>query len=98
MIRVQFQALSRNILLSRSSPTAMGPPIILFNSKEVASAWIKRPGSEFCHASSFSADVKNEWSCNSNPPYVFMTRVGVALSFTACGVFSRFLKKNPTFF
>ena len=40
---------------------------------------------------------KNEWNCNYNPPYAFMACVGIASSFIASGVFSRFLKKNPTF-
>ena len=59
--------------------------------------WVKGPGSEFYHSSSFSADVKNERSCNSNPPHAFMAFIGVASSFTASGIFSRFLKKNLTF-
>jgi hypothetical protein len=59
--------------------------------------WVKGPGSEVCHSSSFSADVKKEWICNSNPPHAFMACIGVASSFIASGIFNRFLKKNPTF-
>jgi len=55
--------------------------------------WVKGPGSGVCHSSSFSAYVKNEWSCNSNSLHAFMACIGVASSFTASGIFIRFLKK-----
>ena len=34
---------------------------------------VKRPGCEANHSSPASADVKNEWSYNSMPPYSFTT-------------------------
>jgi hypothetical protein len=34
--------------------------------------WVKRPGREADHSSPSTAEVKNPWSYNSPPPYVFM--------------------------
>jgi hypothetical protein len=39
---------------------------------EVLFRGVKRPGLEADHSSPSSAEVKNEWSYTSTPPYVFI--------------------------
>jgi hypothetical protein len=38
----------------------------------VLSAGVKRSGREANHSSPYSDEVKNEWSCTSTTPYVFL--------------------------
>jgi hypothetical protein len=43
---------------------------------------LKRSGSESDHSSPCSAEIKNAWSYNSTPPFVFMARYFVMLKDT----------------
>jgi hypothetical protein len=45
-----------------------GPPSLLFNGHRSFSPRLKRAGRDVYQSSTWSAEVKNEWSCTSPPP------------------------------
>jgi len=48
----------------------------------VATEELKQPGPETDHSLSFSAEIKNAWSHNSTPPYIFAMCLRRILPFT----------------
>jgi hypothetical protein len=71
--RVQFPAGLGIFLFTTVSRTALGPiqPPIQWVPGGL-SLGVKRPGREADHSPPSSAEVKNAWSYNSTPQYVFM--------------------------
>jgi hypothetical protein len=71
--RVRFPAGTGNFLFTIASRTALGPtqPPIQWVPGAL-SVGAKRPGREADHSPPSSAEVKNTWSYNSIPQYVFM--------------------------
>jgi hypothetical protein len=52
------------------------PLSVLFTSTRGSSSGVKQRGREFGHSTPANAEVKNEWSYASTPPYVCMVRTG----------------------
>jgi hypothetical protein len=65
----------------KPSTLTMGPTQPPFNVHRDCFPWVKRPGRHDDHSPPFSAEVKNEWSFTSTPPYTFMAWVGTDLRF-----------------
>ena len=84
-----FCTLGKRFLLSSKPPERLvGPPNLLFIGYRCPVLRLKRPEPEVDHSPLFSAEVKNEQSYNSPPPYPFMTCIGKTLSLCAfyiCG-------------
>jgi len=53
-----------------SSDRLWGPPGLLFN-YQLSFPGVNRLRGEFYHSSLTTAEVTNEWSCTSTPPYAF---------------------------
>jgi hypothetical protein len=73
--RVQLPAGTGNFIFTTASRTALGPtqpPIQWVRVPGALSLGVKRPRSEADQSPPSSAEVKNAWSYNSTPQYVFM--------------------------
>jgi hypothetical protein len=77
---IQISAGARDFSFSKTSRPALGlsqPPVQLVSG--VLIVGVKQLGYEVDHSPPSSAEVKNEWSCTSVPPYAFMACRGNTL-------------------
>jgi hypothetical protein len=74
-----FSTPSRPALASTQPPTICQPTFF---------SELKRLGREVNHSSYSGSEVKNDWSCTSTPPYVFMSCRGKTLLYFVSQVIS----------